>query len=145
MIAGPSSPGVGAPVYQPAGKPPGGTSIVPSACSPRSISSESTPIAGICTRTGTERASGVAPTQVGFAGEAGGAGARVSTTVGRAAGGSGAPVLAPGLAPGLAPVLAPGPPAVTMAPTTASSTTARAVPLAQTCLLYTSDAADDLP
>src|SRR5665647_2450617 len=68
MIAGPSSPGVGAPVYQPAGKPSGGTSMVPSACSPSSISSESTPIAGICTRTGTERASGVAPTQVGFAG-----------------------------------------------------------------------------
>src|SRR5665811_2407292 len=117
MIAGPSSPGVGAPVYQPAGKPSGGTSMVPSACRPSSISSESTPIAGICTRTGTERAIGVAPTQVGFAGEAGGAGARVSTTtVGRTAGGSGAPVLAPGLAP--------GPPAVTMAPTTASSTTA---------------------
>src|SRR5665647_2150577 len=129
MTAGPSSPGVGAPVYQPAGKPSGGTSMVPSAFRPSSISSESTPIAGICTRTGTERASGVAPTQAGFAGEAGGAGARVSTTVGRAAGGSGAPVLAPGLAP--------GPPAVTMAPTTASSTTAssttaRAVPLAQT-------------
>src|SRR5665647_2752345 len=111
MIAGPSSPGVGAPVYQPAGKPSGGTSMVPSACRP----------------TGTERASGVAPTQVGFAGEAGGAGARVSTTVGRAAGGSGAPVLAPVVAP----VVAPGPPAVTMAPTTANSTTARAVPLAQ--------------
>src|SRR5674536_42226 len=131
MIAGPSSPGVGAPVYQPAGKPPGGTSIVPSACRPSSISSESTPIAGICTRTGTERASGVAPTQAGFAGEAGGAGARVSTTVGRAAGGSGAPVLAPVVAP----VVAPGPPAVTMAPTTASSTTARAVLLAHTLSL----------
>src|SRR5665648_269888 len=118
MIAGPSSPGVGAPVYQPAGKPSGGTSMVPSACRPSSISSESTPIAGICMRTGTERAIGVAPTQVGFAGEAGEAGARVSTTVGRAAGGSGAP--------GLAPVVAPGPPAVTTAataaPTTASST-----------------------
>src|SRR5665648_472453 len=121
MIAGPSSPGVGAPVYQPAGKPPGGTAMVPSACRPSAISSESTPIAGICTRTGSERASGVAPIQVGFAGEAGGAGARVSTTVGCAAGGAGAPVLAPGLAP----VVAPGPPAVTMAPTTASRRAAR--------------------
>src|SRR5450756_414621 len=54
MIAGPSSPGVGAPVYQPAGKPTGGTSIVPSAFNPSAISLESTPIAGIVTRTGTD-------------------------------------------------------------------------------------------
>src|SRR5659263_94229 len=54
MIAGPSSPGVGAPVYQPAGKPTGGTSIVPSAFNPSAISLESTPIAGICRRTGVD-------------------------------------------------------------------------------------------
>ncbi|OMQ15045.1 hypothetical protein A7K94_0212195 [Modestobacter sp. VKM Ac-2676] len=42
---------------QPAGNPPAGTSIVPSACSPRSISSESTPIAGIRTRTGADSGS----------------------------------------------------------------------------------------
>ena len=36
MIAGPSSPGVGEPVYQPAGKAPGGTSSTPSSFRPRS-------------------------------------------------------------------------------------------------------------
>src|SRR5450830_494078 len=65
MIAGPSSPGVGAPVYQPAGNPLGGTSIVPSAFSPRSISGESTPIAGICRRTGFDFARWGASTGVG--------------------------------------------------------------------------------
>src|SRR5450830_214205 len=67
MIAGPSSPGVGAPVYQPAGNPLGGTSIVPSAFSPRSISGESTPIAGICRRTGLDFARWAASTGVGAA------------------------------------------------------------------------------
>ncbi len=56
MIAGPRSPGLGAPVYQPAGNPVGGSCIVPSSCNPKPISAESTPIAGICTRTGTDRA-----------------------------------------------------------------------------------------
>src|ERR1019366_3192576 len=54
MTAGPSSPGVGPPVYQPAGKPLGGTCSDPSARSPRSINLESTPIAAICRRTGTD-------------------------------------------------------------------------------------------
>jgi hypothetical protein len=62
MIAGPSSPGVGPPVYQPAGKPLGGTSSDPSARKPRSISPESTPIAAIRTRTGVDLASGTAST-----------------------------------------------------------------------------------
>ena len=60
MTAGPSSPGVGAPVYHPAGKPAGGTSIVPSSCRPSSISVESTPIAGISRRTGADLPRGVA-------------------------------------------------------------------------------------
>src|SRR5674476_821993 len=54
MIAGPNSPGVGPPVYQPAGKPLGGTSSDPSARKPRSIRPESTPIAAIRTRTGVD-------------------------------------------------------------------------------------------
>src|SRR5665811_407426 len=62
MIAGPNSPGVGPPVYQPAGKPLGGTSSDPSARKPRSISPESTPIAAIRTRTGVDLASGAAST-----------------------------------------------------------------------------------
>src|SRR5665811_112570 len=56
MIAVPSSPGVAIPVYQPAGKPRGGTSRVLSFFSPRAIRSESTPIAAICRRTGTDLA-----------------------------------------------------------------------------------------
>lgn len=48
-------------MYQPAGKPSGGTSIVPSPRKPRPISPESTPIAGIRTRTGVDLASGVTP------------------------------------------------------------------------------------
>ena len=43
-------------MYHPAGKPPGGTSIVPSFRNPRSISPESTPIAAICRWTGTDLA-----------------------------------------------------------------------------------------
>src|SRR5450756_1879387 len=58
MIAGPSSPGVGPPVYQPAGKASGGTPIDPSALRPRSIKVESTPIAPICRRTGEDLARG---------------------------------------------------------------------------------------
>src|SRR5450756_2087998 len=54
MTAGPSSPGVGPPLYQPAGKPLGGTSKVPSGSNPSSISSVSTPIAGICRRIGVD-------------------------------------------------------------------------------------------
>ena len=62
MIARPNSPGVGPPVYQPAGKALGGTSSDPSARKPRSISPESTPIAAIRTRTGVDLASGAAST-----------------------------------------------------------------------------------
>src|ERR1035438_3181932 len=54
MTAGPSSPGVGPPVYQPAGKPPGGTCIEPSARRPSAIKVVSTPIAGICRRVGVD-------------------------------------------------------------------------------------------
>src|SRR5450631_2818611 len=54
MMAGPISPGVGAPVYQPAGNARGGTCSDPSASSPRSISVLSTPIDGTCTRTGAD-------------------------------------------------------------------------------------------
>src|ERR1035437_3155623 len=54
MTAGPSSPGVGPPLYQPAGKPVGGTSKVPSGSTPSSISAVSTPIAGICRRIGVD-------------------------------------------------------------------------------------------
>src|SRR5665647_1271922 len=58
MIAGPSSPGVGPPVYHPAGKALGGTSIDPSVRRPRCIRAESTPIAPICRRTGEDLARG---------------------------------------------------------------------------------------
>src|SRR5450759_4827385 len=68
MIAGPSSPGVGAPVNQPAGKPLGGTCMVPSAFRPRSMSLESTPIAAICRRTGTDLDRCAAATTGGLAG-----------------------------------------------------------------------------
>src|SRR6185437_12361555 len=54
MMAGPSCPGVGAPVYQPAGNAAGGTCSDPSASRPRSISVLSTPIDGTCTRTGAD-------------------------------------------------------------------------------------------
>src|SRR5450631_20441 len=54
ITAGPRSPGVGPPVYHPAGKPPGGTCIDPSARRPRLIRAESTPIAAICRRTGDD-------------------------------------------------------------------------------------------
>src|ERR1019366_3200861 len=64
MTAGPSSPGVGPPVYQPAGKPLGGTCSDPSARSPRSINLESTPIAAICRRTGTDLSISAALTRV---------------------------------------------------------------------------------
>src|ERR1019366_4879772 len=57
MMAGPVSPGVTAPVYHPAGKPLGGTCKVLSAFNPRDISAASTAIAGICTRSGTDRTS----------------------------------------------------------------------------------------
>src|SRR5450631_3800500 len=57
MMAGPTSPGVTAPVYHPAGKPLGGTCKVRSAFNPRDISVVSTAITGICTRSGTDRAS----------------------------------------------------------------------------------------
>src|SRR3978361_1598641 len=59
MIAGPSSPGVGAPVNQPAGKAPGGVSSVPSFFRPRSIRVELTPMDGITTRVGTDLDIGV--------------------------------------------------------------------------------------
>src|SRR5665647_2738472 len=65
MIAGPSSPGVGPPVYQPAGKPPGGTSKDPSARRPSFIRVESTPIALICRRTGNDLARWAALTTCG--------------------------------------------------------------------------------
>lgn len=42
-------------MYQPAGKPPGGTSSVPSGINPRSIRAASTPITGILTRSGVDR------------------------------------------------------------------------------------------
>src|SRR5688572_27621010 len=84
MIAGPSSPGVGAPVYQPAGKPSGGTSSEPSDCNPRSISPESTPMAGIPILTGVEAAIGAGP--VVAASAAGGSMALVRATEGAVAG-----------------------------------------------------------
>src|SRR5664280_1339752 len=56
MMAGPTSPGVTSPVYHPAGKPLGGTCKVLSALSLRVIRAVSTPITGICSRTGTDRA-----------------------------------------------------------------------------------------
>src|SRR3978361_448964 len=59
MIAGPSSPGVGAPVNHPAGKAPGGVSSVPSFFRPRAIRVELRPTDGITTRDGTERIHGV--------------------------------------------------------------------------------------
>src|SRR5450432_397909 len=68
MMAGPSSPGVGAPVYQPAGKPEGGTSSEPSDVRPRSIKLLSTPIDGTWTRTGTERPIGGA-SMIGVGGD----------------------------------------------------------------------------
>ena len=43
-------------MYQPAGKPPGGTCIDPSARRPRAIKAESTPIEAICRRTGEDLA-----------------------------------------------------------------------------------------
>ena len=55
MTEGPSSPGVGDPVYQPAGNPFGGTSRLPSSSSPNLINDESTPMAGIKIRVGSER------------------------------------------------------------------------------------------
>src|ERR1019366_10558422 len=60
MMAGPSSPGVGAPVYQPTGNAAGGTCSDPSASSPKSISVLSTPIDGTCTRTGADLLMGFA-------------------------------------------------------------------------------------
>lgn len=52
MIAGPTSPGAGAPVYHPASFPSGGTSSAPSVSSPRSMMSVSTPMDGISRRVG---------------------------------------------------------------------------------------------
>src|SRR5450631_2488148 len=73
MTAGPSSPGLGPPVYQPAGKPLGGTSIDPSVRRPRFISAESTPIEVICRRTGADLASPAAfPTRAAVGLAAGG-------------------------------------------------------------------------
>jgi hypothetical protein len=54
-------------VYQPAGKPDGGTCSDPSTCNPSCISAESTPIAGIRTRTGVDLASGAAAPEEGDA------------------------------------------------------------------------------
>ena len=90
MIAGPTCPGVGIPVYQPAGKPLGGTCMVPSAFKPRSISLESTPIAAICRRTGTDLGRFAAPTTTGEGGGGGlfGGEADDLTRVGVAAGGA---------------------------------------------------------
>src|SRR6185295_2277884 len=59
-IAGPNSPGVGAPVYQPAGKPGRRHLQRPVARNPSCINVESTPMAGICTRTGADLAIGAA-------------------------------------------------------------------------------------
>src|SRR5665811_2398488 len=83
MIAGPSSPGVGAPVNHPAGKAPGGVSSVPSRNRPRAIRGESTPIAGIRSRIGTDRVIGTdrADTRVG----AGLSGTELFVTRGRSA------------------------------------------------------------
>ena len=55
MTEGPCCPGVGDPVYQPAGKAPGGTCNVSFACSPKRITAEWTEIEGIVMRTGVER------------------------------------------------------------------------------------------
>ena len=60
IIAGPSSLGVGAPVYQPAGYAPGGTSIDPSACNPRSMISKVTPSNGISMIIGSDADIGAA-------------------------------------------------------------------------------------
>jgi hypothetical protein len=57
MTAGPSSPGVGPPLYHPAGKPPVGTCIDPSLRRPRLIKVVSTPMEAICRRTGVDRLS----------------------------------------------------------------------------------------
>jgi hypothetical protein len=57
--------GVGTPVYQPAGKPDGGTCSDPSTCNPSCISAESTPIAGMRTRTGVDLDSGAAAPEEG--------------------------------------------------------------------------------
>src|SRR5450631_251946 len=73
MTAGPTSPGVGPPVYQPAGKPLGGTCKDPSARNPRSINLESTPIASICRRTGTDLSMDAAGTTRGTRATMGGA------------------------------------------------------------------------
>src|SRR5665647_834835 len=83
MIAVPSSPGVAIPVYQPAGKPRGRTSRVLSFFSPRAIRSESTPIAAICRRTGTDlaRCAGVTTRGTGTTGFVGEADVVTATTV----------------------------------------------------------------
>src|SRR5450759_1358210 len=100
MTAGPSSPGVGPPLYQPAGKPPDGTSIDPSFRRPRFIRVESTLIEAICTRTGVDLARWKASTT--GVGALPGAGADVEPGVGAdevrpvaAAGGATAPPVLP--------------------------------------------------
>src|SRR3954463_6975321 len=82
MTAGPTSPGTGAPVNQPAGKPPGGTSNDPSSSSPRDINCESTPIAGTCNRTGGDSGAALAD---GAADEVGAAEVVAPATCGPAA------------------------------------------------------------
>src|SRR5450756_2033290 len=115
MTAGPSSPGVGPPLYQPAGKPLGGTSKVPSGSNPSSISSVSTPIAGICRRIGVDLdrcgASGVGAT-TGVGGVGLGAAGLGAAPVARAIGGTDGATTSR------------GEPTPTAAPTTIMATTA---------------------
>src|SRR5258708_28266584 len=61
MIEGPSSPGVGAPVYQPAGNPDGGTWSEPSAFRPSFINVLLTPMLGTVRLTGADLLMGAVP------------------------------------------------------------------------------------